>query len=131
MFIDLNQKIYLKYVKKIIIKSCSFLKLLKIVDIINRHSCFLMNFQNIDYQSFDLLEKFVDFTLYFRNFFSYFDRIVMCFMFENTCVSWYDNFERHFFDFNWRINLFLYILFFVEFLIFHVSSKKNCRYVWA
>jgi uncharacterized membrane protein len=65
MFIDSNQKNYLKYVKKIIIKSCSSLKLLKIVDMMNRHSCFLMNFQNIDYQSFDLLEKFVDFVSYF------------------------------------------------------------------
>ncbi len=65
MFIDLNQKIYLKYAKKIIIKSCSSLKLLKIVNIMNRHSCFLMNSQNIDYQSFDLLEKFVNFASYF------------------------------------------------------------------
>jgi hypothetical protein len=65
MFIDSNQKIYLRYVKRIIIKSCSFLKLLKAVDIMNRHSCSLINSQNIDYQLFDLFEKFVDLASYF------------------------------------------------------------------
>jgi hypothetical protein len=38
---------------------------LKVIDIMNRHSCFLLNSQNIDYQSLDLLEKFVDFASYF------------------------------------------------------------------